>query len=250
MAEQLSWMAKPWVPGAWDPQLFLQGKLSGRGRGRVPLGAGRRARSAPLSPEGRTGAPVGAAPSSPSPCGRSATCRSVCAPSPGPPGPLGPPAPRRAPAPSAPPPPAARGGGSASVPLPGSPGPSSRGRDDSLGSRGSHFETFMSVFPLLLPFFAKNSRPVSRSVACCRRSAFLRGPFPDARKLSSFAFWFFCCCLFVCCLFVWLVFSSPALRASFAPASLIPENFLWTLPLYLRSLLTVFGRSPAASDSP
>lgn len=33
LAEQLSWMAEPWVPGAWDPQLFGPGKLLGRGRG-------------------------------------------------------------------------------------------------------------------------------------------------------------------------------------------------------------------------
>lgn len=52
MAEQLSWMAEPWVPGAWDLQLFLQGKLLGRGRERVPLGAGRRAVSASSSLEG------------------------------------------------------------------------------------------------------------------------------------------------------------------------------------------------------
>lgn len=58
LAEQLSWMAEPWVPGAWDPQLFLPGKLLGRGRGRVPLGAGRRAVSVSSNPEGNTLTPL------------------------------------------------------------------------------------------------------------------------------------------------------------------------------------------------
>lgn len=54
LAEQLSWMAEPWVSGAWDPQLFLPGKLLGRGLGRVPLGAGKRAVSASPNLEGNT----------------------------------------------------------------------------------------------------------------------------------------------------------------------------------------------------
>lgn len=58
MAEQLSWMAEPWLPGAWDPQLFLQGKSLGRGTGRVPLGAGRRAVLASPNLEGNTVNPL------------------------------------------------------------------------------------------------------------------------------------------------------------------------------------------------
>lgn len=84
LAEQLSWTAEPWVPGAWDLQLFLQGKLLGRGRDRVPLGAWRRAVSASCSPEGNTLPPLRRNGSSPQPpCGRSATCRNVCIPQPG-----------------------------------------------------------------------------------------------------------------------------------------------------------------------
>ena len=58
LAERLSWMAEPWVPGAWDPQLFVQGKLLGRGRERVPLDAGRRVVSDSSSLEGNTLTPL------------------------------------------------------------------------------------------------------------------------------------------------------------------------------------------------
>lgn len=60
---------------------FYKASCLGRGQDRVPLGAGRRAASASCSPEGNTLPSMRRNGSSPQPpCGRSATCRSVCIP--------------------------------------------------------------------------------------------------------------------------------------------------------------------------
>lgn len=126
-------MAEPWVPGAWDPQLFLQGKLLGRGRERVPLSSGRRAVSASSSLEGNTLTPLrrdGLPPHPPA----GAPPPAVCIPQPGHPLPR---------AVLVPPP----------SQLTASLEPCSRGRYDSIGYCYSYFQRFLLVFLLVAIFW-------------------------------------------------------------------------------------------------
>lgn len=52
LAEQLSWMAEPWVPGGLRLATLSTRQVDREGPGHVPLGAGRHAVSASSSPEG------------------------------------------------------------------------------------------------------------------------------------------------------------------------------------------------------
>lgn len=154
-------MAKRWVPGAWDPQLFLQGKLLGRGRGRVPLGAGRRARLASFSLEGTTLTPLrrhGPPPHPPAGAPPPAEASATLSP--------------RSFSPQ-------RSDSSNPVPLPW------KSRAVLAQSWRFHWIPLVLLSNVHVSFspcchFLKNSRPVNHSVACFCCCTFLHWPFSDA----------------------------------------------------------------------
>lgn len=131
LAEQLSWMAEPWVPGGLRLATLSTRQVDREGPGHVPLGAGRHAVSASSSPEGNILTHL----------------RRHYSPHP----PAGAPPPAEANASLS------RGSFSPAqwsfLPrLTGSLEQCSHRRDDSIGYRSSYFQTILSVFPLVAIF--------------------------------------------------------------------------------------------------